>query len=281
MLRLLLLLSIVLSADAWAAKSYLLFSAPGVQSATYDADVAALQAGDEVVFSNGSRFEVKAVLGKGNTARILDVGGGKALRIPLKSGRFDKTMSYMDYVDAFLEGYKTLKEREAPVVETYVDESLPREYVVVEALSVKFTYDDFITGKVKLSEEQATKVQDDFIEFARKTWGFSIVGDQHTEQVVYTADKGWLFLDFDARNKTASSFRHGTIFTKGMDELMAERYAVHAHEMMMVIDKLPTPKKIHVRIMVAIEEERLRRGFKPPFSCIKWLKEKWVGLTGN
>ena len=47
------------------------------------------------------------------------------------------------------------------------------------------------------------------------------------------------------------------------------------------IDKLPLPKSIHMRVMAAIEAERLARGFEPPFSCIKWLREKWVGMTSK
>ena len=255
-----------------AAKFYQLFTAPGVQVAAYTQIVQDLKVGDELGFSDGKRVEVTQLLGNGATTKILGIGPGRAVRIPLKSGSFDKDHTFMDYIDNYVAGHARLKARGAAVLDVYPEESLTREYATVEQLNIQFTYEDFLSGKAALTAEQRTKVEADFVRFARTTWGFSIVGDQHTEQIAYT-DKGWLFLDFNDNHKPAMKVESGTIFTRGYEEIMADRFYMATQTIKLVEDKLPLPPKLHRQVLAAIATERVTQGMTPPFSCSKFLTD--------
>jgi hypothetical protein len=158
----------------------------GTQTPNYTKLVESIRAGDTLVFSGGTRFDVTEVLGNGMTTKIVAIGDGKALRIPLASGIFDdfgRKTPYTKFIDFFLDGYVKLRERDGPVVETFVEESRRGEFAVVRHEKVRFFYHDFLANKVALSAEDRAKAEADLVEFARKTWGFIIVGDQFEEQV--------------------------------------------------------------------------------------------------
>lgn len=262
----------------WGA-SYVLFSAPGVQVINYDELVAKLSKGDEVVFSNGARFTIEEILGNGQTTKVLALDSKTVLRIPLARLYEGKPAGYTWWISTYLKGYSVLKEQGVPTPEVDLERSVPEEFVITSREKIEFTYEDYRDGKVKLSPEQDAKVADNLVEFARRTWKFSLIGDQGERQLVYT-ERGWVLLDFNESHVVAETLNDGTIFSRGANELNTAQ----AFGEMRMIDfrteeKIPAPsRKLRKRMLEAIEQERLKAGFTRPPGCADFLVRPLKGF---
>jgi hypothetical protein len=246
------------------AATYVLFTAPGVPASNYNEIVRKLGLGDEVVFSDGRKYRIEAKLGSESTTRVFDVGGGKAIRVPIQQGRSPLMIrgDFADFIDSYLEGYPTLRDRGVSVVKVYLEESLPREVVVVEKLNVRFHLDEFLRKdfKKRVTPEEYERLWAEFTEFARSTWAFRNIGDMREGQIAYTS-RGWVLFDFTRYSTLASQVESGSIFANDAHDMRANMAFARGDVIPPALpQKLELPRERIEGISKAIEEERAKRG---------------------
>ena len=192
-------------------------SANQVPVQNYRQKVSALQAGDELAFHDGSRFEFLSFIGHGKTTQVLKVksltgehrGKIMALRIPLKSGHiYEEHHWNLNYVavDAPELGF---------TFSLYIDDiiwhaghfaqagfgpefygGLAGQYAAVELIDQKFTLDDYLNGKILLSPEEEKKVEQALIQFEKQATGIMSIQDiGEPGQVLYDG-KRFVLIDW-------------------------------------------------------------------------------------
>lgn len=235
-----------------SADSYVLFHAPGKPVHNYDAILANLKAGDEVIFSNGDRFILKKVLGSGNATSVFETTDGKALRIPKVAGPVwvrrmkDNIISSAtgpEFMELYIQGNEKISRLGIPVPELY--RSLPSEYALVEKLTVHFDFTDFAWGRHGLNAAHRAKVFEELVAFARKTWRVNTVGDLGGRQVLYT-HRGWLLVDHTNSVQFAATVRSSTFFKRQWYGLRGSLFLWNSEE--------------RLRLREAIEQERRAHG---------------------
>jgi hypothetical protein len=188
------LLALCFAQPAFAAR-VVLFDRAGIQVADYGPLAAKIEAGDTLVFSDGKEFEIAGILGHGNVTMVLGLADGRVLRVPIGRG-FHRSRGYPEYISSFLLAYPELAEAGVPVVKVYEHESREGEYALVEKLEIAFTLEDLIKPQSTIMGEQRDRAVEGLIEFARKTWAFSEIGDFRAEQIAWVKDRGWVLFDF-------------------------------------------------------------------------------------
>ena len=223
---------------AWAATYQLFHSAPGrsTEAPAYTKTVKHLKYGDTVIFSNGRRFRLGKLLGKGNTTMIFAIIGEPdlALRIPKSSGKFildgkPTANDTRDFIDYFVKGSNQLNGKGVPVV--VVSESLASEYAVVTRLDKNMvTYGKFAKNFDQFPEETRNTMIGALDEFIAMTKDFIYVDDLHQENLVYlTKWKKWVVVDLtelvrlfdyqkkpDARSATVLNYLDTTLSDKNI-----------------------------------------------------------------
>lgn len=174
------------------AEQFVLFDKHGSQIEAYDKIVQSLRKGDRIVFSDGVEYLILNILGNGNTTKILEVENGKALRIPLKKGRFinqigQEGLLYREYIDEFEKGWRSTNSKGVRIVHLYPNEYKAGERVVVEAINVGFTLEDFLWNRntLNLDSEAIEAVNKQVIEWFSSTFRFTYLGDFNESQVLY------------------------------------------------------------------------------------------------
>lgn len=190
------------------AKSYILFTHVNgeekpLPSSDYEEVLPLLRPGDEVVFSNGQRYQLGHFLGNGNTTMIFDIGNQKAIRLPYSKKRIFTLAQTRDFLKSYYDGYESLASRGLPIPKVFKNESLAREYLIVERIDdIYFDLSDlsFLRPKFLAALDESPhllqKVLQDLRSFMKKAAQFSAIGDFGGNQLVYTA-KGWVLLDWD------------------------------------------------------------------------------------
>jgi hypothetical protein len=182
-----LLLTLASSALAREPRVLELFK-DGAPVAAYDDLVADLVRGDTLVFSDGRRFQVRKVFpSPGAMTRVLDVGGGKVIRIP--------KISYMlHFQQLFLEQMKELEAHGVPAVRVFAEESLSPEYLVVEKVDIRFTAEDLLNRSKPIPRAERAKAKRALTAFARSTASLSEIGDFKPDALVWDGSR-WRVLD--------------------------------------------------------------------------------------
>lgn len=189
----------LVASSAWAAKYNL------SQSQNYHSTLSQVSANDTVCFSDGNCFKILGVLGEGNTSKIFEIPGGRALRVAL-------TPADERILRTFYDGYKALKRYGVATVTLDITNSNPSSYLIVEKIEILFSLEDFThTNKARLLPEQRKQVESELLDFAESTWAFSSISDGHGGNIVYT-DKGWKLIDWMSGHKLAQSTQSKTIF---------------------------------------------------------------------
>ncbi len=175
-----------------AAERFILFDERGAQVETYDAIVQRLRNGDRVVFSDGVEYSILGVLGNGNTTKILKIEGGKALRIPLKSGRFINEMGqegplYRDFINEFEMGWRSANANGVKIIHFYPYEYRAGERAVVDAIDVAFTLEDFLWKRNTLNLDTVSieAVTKEVVEWFSSTFKYTYLGDFNESQVLF------------------------------------------------------------------------------------------------
>lgn len=197
-------------------------SAP-MADADYIKLVQNIQSGDTLIFSNGHQFRVGALLGEGNTSRILALANdpGKVLRIPLSKSK-------SSYIRSSAEGYRALKELGVPTVK--LNTGLSGEYLVADRVGSHVSLQDLINRKGSLSNhpEFVERIKEELKVFMRKAAPFSRIGDLHAGNLVYDIKaRQWTVLDFTHDHLLAVSNKNGrmamdTSNTTLVDNLLQE-----------------------------------------------------------
>ncbi len=149
-------------------------------------------------------FEVLSFLGKGNTTYVYEVrqqgrSGTFALRVPKKSGSFNSTYTYSEFISMTIKGYQLLEEQGVPIPKIY--EYYNENYILTERLYPQFTLTEFISNFETKSFSQTHKLTFDLAknslaDFLKTMSGFTKIGDFRFDQVVYDKEKGWVLLDW-------------------------------------------------------------------------------------
>lgn len=178
-------------------KTWVLFDQYGIVSG-YSLDIQNIKAGDFIAFSNGRKFKVKYSLGSGSNTKIFMLEDGKAIRVPLEVFNRYSGERNTNFIQKFFDGYKVLAQSKVPIVKMYELECLVPEYVVIDAVNVKFTLADILSNRWPLgfSEGEKTRVWNKLVEFASSTYEFTYIGDfPGGSQVAWTGDH-WVLIDW-------------------------------------------------------------------------------------
>lgn len=177
-------------------KTYSLFDSAGRMNSEYDKIVQNLEQNDILKFSNGKSFQLKKVLGSGNTTLILETIDGFALRIPLSAGpsKYSKLPCYM-YINGFIEGYESIKNY-VRTVKIY--DNNPNQYVLVEKVDLNFTLQDLLDGKIHLNSQEKAYVTQQLLNWTKETMRFMYIGDFRFEQLGFNGNE-WILLDFNGK----------------------------------------------------------------------------------
>lgn len=171
-----------------------------VQVEAYNDLVDELRPGDQLRFTDGNIYTLKAELGHGagKTTRLFSIfeDEGAALRIPLRSGIFRGTETYQSYISETLEGAPILEKLGVPI--TSIRGGLRDEYALVDRKPEIITLDDFFRNR-ELSLEAREKMSTKFIEFAKKTARLYEIGDFHSGQIGYLPQEDrWVLFDWSS-----------------------------------------------------------------------------------
>lgn len=180
----------------------------GEQVENYNRIIHSLKKNDILTFSNGKSFQIKRILGHGNTTLILETVQGQALRIPLRKGTF-RRYSYTRYIDAFYEGYERIKDS---VRVTKVYDYLPGEYLLVEKVDSQFSLLDFLEGHTSVSSDHKKRIIVLLFKWAQTTKDFVTIGDFGEEQLVFNG-KEWVLVDISGKGETVEEQKKSKNFT--------------------------------------------------------------------
>lgn len=196
-----LLLVLTLLGPSWAtalAAEVRLYSSRGVQAADYADQLSELKAGDNLMFSNRREYTFESFLGHGSTTQlVLADRGTRVLRLPLKPGFYDGVegpMPYTDFLRLYLTGWQRLRNSGIAVVNVNARESDPTEYLVVERLDLRFTLEEFLSGKQDAHPE-AARAREALVDFGASTWRLAAIGDFRPDQVGWDGTR-WVLFDF-------------------------------------------------------------------------------------
>ncbi|MBS1982813.1 MAG: hypothetical protein JST16_01465, partial [Bdellovibrionales bacterium] len=229
--------------------------------------------GDKLDFGDGHVFEVRGYLDRRRSGsnRILDIGNGRALRIPTSSGEGmgffgGKDHRYDESISSYLELYAELSANHVPIIKVYPEESVSPRFVVMKKEDFPFTLASFAKGqglqgeKLKLSPKERARLEDQLVEFARHTWMYTRIGDFRPDQIAYNG-KEWVLFDFGTQ---------GAIQHRPLDRLKSREHSFSnlAYEDEGGYDstfKVIADTKLLRRVNRAIREERLAQKQAQPW----------------
>jgi hypothetical protein len=209
---------LILIAGSLEAKDFRLYHPEGDQVTNYEAILEEIEPGrDAIIVSDGTRFEVRRFLDKGNTSYIFEDQYGRAVRIPLGRGFFrDSNDTYLDYLSDFIPIYKQAKKDKIPTVKIYPRKSKSTEYIVSELVDIRFSLHDYILDPDLITEAERPQVNQALESFARKTWKYTFMSDFRPTELVYTQGGEWKIIDLTSAWITifseSRSFNRETVF---------------------------------------------------------------------
>jgi len=214
-----------------AADHYLLDS-HGLLKKSYVSDKP-FEVGDRLIFSGDDIFIFKEELGRGNTTSILRVSRANsteefALRVPQTSTKIKDTNRSISYLNEYISGYQELLVQGVPTPN--VLEYSENHYALISIVDFDFVYSDLFNPMSEMPQDIKIEAESALLEFARKTAMFKIIGDFHSEQLVYNAEtKEWTLLDWvDSHYKI--NLISDDFFLSGRLAISEVRQARHAYD---------------------------------------------------
>ncbi|MBL7671234.1 MAG: hypothetical protein JNM39_12185 [Bdellovibrionaceae bacterium] len=150
-----------------------------------------VKAGNIIEFQDGKKYLIQKVLSVESADGIFQLQGNRILRVPMQRVGGDPGFNTINQT---LDGYEALKNAGISVPKILEFERGTR--VVAEYIDINFKLVDLFNGKVHLSEEELSRVKEEFNEFVKKFRDFNMVADLHKDQIVYSSVRGWVLLDW-------------------------------------------------------------------------------------
>jgi len=157
-----------------------------------------INAGDELVFSNGKKFVFQKFLGAGTQSIVIEVDSFQALRMPMR--QHPVTLFFMQ---SFADGMKTLGNRGHSLPHFFWHESHIPEYILAENLIIEHTLNDLLApGKLPLSALERERRLDKLADWAFDFGDYAKLGDFREDQLGWNKDH-WVLLDIDTKSVVA------------------------------------------------------------------------------
>lgn len=232
----------------------------------------------ELVFSNGHKFTVYSILGRGDFFNVVfDIGNNQVLRVRQTKKQIFSFSFFMlynapmfDSFHAYKQGYNILKPMNLPLAESYFTNTNDHEFLVQERLEIDYFYTDYVYDDLRddIPKEDLEKMDKDFIEFVKKTARLSLILDMRDENIIYSKRRGWVLLDFWDDIRKADSYEDSNIFeTSSFDHIETRARTLikdGGGVAKPILSKPGLPRHIAAEAKKAIAQERLKY-FKP--SC--------------
>lgn len=169
-----------------------LFDTDGSAIKDYQNALKSIGENSVIQFPDGKTFNVKGILGQGESTIIFDLGNGKALRIFKYADRVSDTAD----ISSMVLGSEEINRSDIPHARLL--ETDGKTYAVVEKVDIDPQIGDARKFFSALNGNQPIdkKVLDEWYVFSRKTAKYSFLYDLHPEQIVYSKDRGWVLLDY-------------------------------------------------------------------------------------
>lgn len=217
----------VFASHSYAVREVVLANRLGVLSWNYNQLVQSLGYGTHIKMG-GQTFISYGVLGIGGRNIIIDIGDGKALRIPKVSDIELQPFAGLrglpptgwthpgEYITSYLNGYRDLQNFGAQTVRVYPELSRPGLFAVIEKVDVLFNLNDFLhhqRGRNLSFGQNVSRDQvlDRLVEFAESYWAFKKVGDFRAEQIAWTGER-WVLLDWTHLHEVFGRFNRAIDF---------------------------------------------------------------------
>lgn len=170
----------------------------------YNQAIKDLKIGDRIQLPGGETFTVHGILGAGHLTKIVDIGGGWALRLPKNDGAdFGWSRDRLtNAMNEFMALQPELKAAGIDVVDVDQARSRPPFGIVVRKLGSMVQGDHFISmlnwnRMPTLSEDEMATAKTALIEFLVKTWRYTDIGDFTPRQIGFDRKKKkWILFDF-------------------------------------------------------------------------------------
>lgn len=275
----LVVLTLLWSFGALFAAEVELFDSQGIQVSNYKTLLSELKKDDVLVFDDSKiKFRFEITLGEGNTTKILKVyrvGDIKneaiALRVPLDIGLFSKTEhTYTEYIKEFGQGVRSLENSGIRIPKVY--HSYKDQFVALELIRPEFDLHSYLTDSdfnrliENLPAHTLQEAEEALYKFARTTSSYKTIGDFHSKQLVYDANKKeWVLLDFTSTHRKYYSI------------LPAQQKANHAFSDVFYFGKSKMrryPSKRGIKILERIEKEIYENRFM--HKCIRKTLQTFV-----
>ncbi|MBC7421494.1 MAG: hypothetical protein H7328_12275 [Bdellovibrio sp.] len=172
--------------------------------------------GDILDFGGGDRFQVKTVLGQGQTTLVVETTDGLVLRIPkidpnegkIKKPKRDEVL--FGFINDFVKIQQELDAVGVPVVKLDLQRSRVPKFLVVEKINLQFDLREFTKNysspeKLHLSAQQYNDISKGLIKFAQATWAYEYFGDFRADQLGWDG-KRWVLFDFAFSNIKMRNF---------------------------------------------------------------------------
>jgi len=163
----------------------------------YNKVIANLKPGDHFTMPSGRKYQVKAILGQGQLTKVVDIGDGWAMRLPLF---VDSSNKATDAIKDFYNIQPEIKAAGIRTVEMDVLRSEPPFGVIVKKENFHFLGTQFLEAEQngwpkKISAEEIQLAKEKFEDFMRSTWRYVSIGDVTPRQIGFNG-REWVLFDF-------------------------------------------------------------------------------------
>lgn len=159
-------------------------------------------------------FKLGALLGSGRVTKVYEIEGhpDRVIRLEAKPGLFEwAPKRFRDsFINQTIRNYQMLLDGGVPVAK--VLDYQYDDYVVVEKIS-GIKLDSFIQNPFLFSSSERQEMENDLVDFARRTHKFVYIGDFKPDQLMYQKGRGWVLLDWSDGSRLAEPYNETNTFT--------------------------------------------------------------------
>lgn len=198
-----------------------LFDKSGRQVENYNQLISKIKKnGGDILELSGREYKILKYLGEGYTTIVFLTEGNKAIRLPLRSGKFklpgtgQRPVPYTEFINFYLEGYNQLKDSGIAIPRVYEEESRRGQYLIVEAYDIVFSL-EYLLKPLNSAEFNRNKslYLNRLLAFAKKTASFSQISDFKPDQLGWDARlRDWILLDYSHAVLMAGHIFDSTVF---------------------------------------------------------------------
>jgi len=169
--------------------------------------------GHIITFDDGFKFAYDRYIDEGNTTKILFgrqyspgvfYGENMALRVPKNSSMFQ-------YIDGTLKGVKILQALGARIPRIY--SAKISQYIALEYIAKYTSFTEILLEPETISIKYYAQMEREFLDFLLQLAPLERLSDFHSEQLVYSVQKGVVLLDWSSDHKIRKRGNPKTIFS--------------------------------------------------------------------